>query len=151
MSQSLSTPVPSPRPSLPDFSALAAKLQETAQALLAFCPAGRDGGNAADTSSPTSGGASGVIRTYLLPDFAVKEEKCLLEECGAGDWQEALHMVRGKLEILSCLMRHFDEEEEVDGFFLNQIVENLMAQPLDMLNRLCSLVADFQEPEPEDN
>ena len=110
MSQSLSTPVPSPRPSLPDFSALAAKLQETAQALLAFCPAGRDGGNAADTSSPTPGGASGVIRTYLLPDFAVKEEKCLLEECGAGDWQEALHMVRGKLEILSCLMRHFDEE-----------------------------------------
>ena len=38
MSQSLSTPVPSPRPSLPDFSALAAKLQETAQALLAGGP-----------------------------------------------------------------------------------------------------------------
>lgn len=150
MSQSLSTPVPSPRPSLPDFSALAAKLQETARALLAFCPAGRDGGNAAGTPSPTPGAASGVIRTYLLPDFAVKEEKCLLEECGATDWQEALHMVRGKLEVLSCLMRHFDEEEEVDGFFLNQIVENLMAQPLDVLNRLCSLVADFQEPEPED-
>ena len=36
------------------------------------------------------------------------------------------------------------------AFFLNQIVENLMAQPLDVLNRLCSLVADFQEPEPED-
>ena len=50
----------------------------------------------------------------------------------------------------SAIPQGIYEEEEVDGFFLNQIVENLMAQPLDMLNRLCSLVADFQEPEPED-
>ena len=83
-----------------------------------------------------------------MPWFIVDEEKEMLELTGARDWQEMLHYTRSRLRTLATLMQHFDESEEVDGFFLNQIVENLMEPILDMLDRLCSLIADFRvQPE----
>ena len=40
-------------------------------------------------------------------------------------------------------MQHFDTEQKIDGYLLNQIAETMLEPPLDMLDRLCSLVADF--------
>lgn len=41
-------------------------------------------------------------------------------------------------------MKHFDEDKKIDGFSLNQIAENLMEPILDTLDRLRSLVTDFE-------
>ena len=90
------TDAPSAR-SLPDLVALAETLQQTAQALLAFCPAGRDGGNAADTSSP-----------YRVPGYIVEEERILLAQHQAQSWQEMFDKTCNHLHTLIFLLQHFE-------------------------------------------
>lgn len=138
-------------PKFPDLTSLAGKLQEAAQALMAFSQSaqplpdneGEQGGMEEPAKKPSE------FRTYRLPWFIVDEEKEMLEVTGARDWQEMFHQTRCQLRTLATLMQHFDVSEEVDGFFLNQIAENIMEPTLDMLDRLCSLVADFRE-QPEE-
>ena len=153
----MSTPSQSINPSsssplhFPELANLAEKLQETAQALMAFSKIGQplpdneneQGGEDEPIKKPSE------FRTYRLPWFIVDEEKEMLEVTGAQDWQEMFHQIRCQLRTLATLMQHFDEYEEVDGFFLNQIAENIMEPTLDMLDRLCSLIADFRE-QPEE-
>ena len=147
-------------PNLPDFSELAAKLQDTAQALLAFCRATPNAESAVEDSAIVKNSAAestkakkrpDETRVYRLPGFIVDEERRMLEAYKAEDWQEMLHIMHCQFQAVATLMRHFDEEEDVNGFFLNQIAESLLLPALDMLNRLCSLVADFRllpQPEP---
>lgn len=90
------------------------------------------------------------LRTYRVPGFIINEERRLLKEHNAEDWQDLLYTSWDKLDILRTLMLHFDDSKELDGFFLNRIAEDLLAPPLDVLNHLCSLVADFNLCEQED-
>ena len=149
-SQSINHPSPSSLP-LPDLTNLAEKLQETAQALMAFAQAGQflpdNESEQGEVEEPVK--KPSEFRTYRLPWFIVDEEKEMLEVTGARDWQEMFHQTRCQLRTLATLMQHFDESEEVDGFFLNQIAENIMEPTLDMLDKLCSLIADFRE-QPEE-
>lgn len=149
-SQSINPLSPSLLP-LTDLTNLADKLQETAQALMAFSQAGQslpdNEGEQGGVEEPSK--KPSAFRTYRLPWFIVDEEKEMLEVTGARDWQEMFHQTRCQLRTLATLMQHFDVSEEVDGFFLNQISETIMEPALDMLDRLCSLVADFRE-QPEE-
>ena len=145
MSQSLSTPVPSPRPSLPDFSALAAKLQETAQALLAAGPpapvAEPGDAPAADAEKPSE------VRTYRVPGYIVEEERILLAQHQAQSWQEMFDKTCNHLHTLIFLLQHFETGASMDGYAVTLMGDTLMA-PLNTLNSLCSLVADFRlQPE----
>ena len=143
MSQSLSTPVPSPRPSLPDFSALAAKLQETAQALLAAGPPApvAEPGDAPAAEKPSE------VRTYRVPGYIVEEERILLAQHQVQSWQEMFDKTCNHLHTLIFLLQHFETGASMDGYAVTLLGDTLMA-PLDTLNSLCSLVADFRlQPE----
>lgn len=138
-------------PPHPGFIELAQKLQEVAEALLCLYPVNKDKegqGEPGIADAPQESPAE--YRTYRLPGYMLEEEREMLEMYDAKDWQELLHITRAKLEILSQLMRNFDDGEQVNGFFLNQIAEHMMGPAMDMLNGLCSLVADFRLPEEEE-
>lgn len=143
------SPQQSPNPGAADLVALAATLQQLARSLLALAQSGPESGAAqqGQAARASTDGLPCEIRVYSLAEYIVKEEKALLAAYHAEDWQEMFYMARNKLEIIYNLMSHFDEDEEISGFFLQQIARDLMAQPLEMLTRLCSLVADFRAPE----
>ena len=133
----------------PDPAALAAALQQIAQSLLAQAQSAPQAGPApqgrpAPASAPRS---RPEIRMYSVADYILKEEQALLAAYQAEDWQELFQVARGRFETICTLMRHFHEDQEINGFLLQQIAENLMLPNLELLNRLCSLVADFRAPE----
>lgn len=143
----------SPDSGAPDLAALAASLQQIAHSLLALAHGGPEN-SAAQQGKAAPADTAPVppeIRVYSLADYIVREEKALLAAYHAEDWQELFYMARNRFETIYNLMRHFHEEEVVNGFLLQQIAQNLMAQPLEMLTRLCSLVADFRAPEAKES
>lgn len=137
-------PSPSARP-LPDFVALAEKLQQIAQALLAAGPpapvAESGDAPAVDAERPSE------IRTYRVPDYIVEEERRLLVQHQAQSWQEMFDKACNHLHTLIFLLQHFETGASMDGYAVTLLGDTLMA-PLDTLNSLCSLVADFRlQPE----
>ena len=138
---------PPQSPSLPDFTALAAKLQETAQALLVACQSATSPESvvAADTDgeSATSEKPPYQVRSYQLPGFILEEEQKMLKEYKADDWKELFGKVYEQLYTTAMLMQLVPAEEEIDGFSVQLMAGNLM-MPLDMLSRLCSMIADFR-------
>lgn len=132
----------------PDLAALAHSLQDIARVLLTR---GQDGSEQCNTlrSEPaaTQTRSRPEIRMYSVADYILKEEQALLAAYQAEDWQELFQVARGRFETICTLMRHFHEDQEISGFLLQQIAENLMLPNLELLNRLCSLVADFRAPE----
>lgn len=93
--------------------------------------------SAAPQSSPRE------TRCYELPGNILEEEREMLEFHGAANWQELLNKAHDRIYATVLLMERVPAEEEIDGFSITLIAENLMA-PLRMLGRLCSLTADFQ-------
>ena len=106
--------ITSPSQSLSDFSELAEKLQSTAQALLAF------------SSSAVT-----------------EPEKEMLELLKAENWQHMFDKTYEQLYTMALLMQHCEVDEEVDGYSV-QLMGNTLMVPLDLLSRLCSLIADFR-------
>ena len=146
----MSNQPPSPDPRLSDPAALAELLQQTSRALFDFSRTIQPG-NAEVERFPLSysGGLKYELRTYQIPDFIVDEERKLLDQYTASNWQELFSIACAQLRAVFLLLQNFDEEKEVNGSFLNQIAEHLLSRPLDMLNTLCSLVVDFAPPESE--
>ena len=134
-------------PSLPDFTALAEKLQETAQALLTFCQPAASPENVVidDTNDESTSPEKPPyqIRSYQLPGFILEEERKMLKEYKADDWKELFGKAHEQLYTTAMLMQRVPAEEEIDGFSVQLIAGNLM-MPLGMLSRLCSLIADFR-------
>ena len=131
-------------------TALAEKLRETAAALLELAryTAEQAELEAPETPPRTPGNPDSEYRTYRIPRFIIEEERSLLESFNADDWQEVLHLARCRFQVITNLLLHYDEDRQVDGFFLNLLAESLLEPGLDTLNRLCSLLADFS-PQPE--
>ena len=75
-----------------DFSAVAGKLQETAEAVLAFC---RSVSGEAETPKEKP---LGEYRQYRLPAHTLREEKELLERYKANSFASVINAVA----ILSC-------------------------------------------------
>lgn len=133
--------ITSPSQSLPDFSELAEKLLSTAQALLAFSsPAVTEPD---DEPPPAEEKTPPELRTFHIPGFMVDEEKEMLELLKAENWQHMFDKTYEQLYTMALLMQHFEVDEEVDGFSV-QLMGNTLMAPLDMLSRLCSLIADFR-------
>lgn len=144
--RAFTAPNPAPGPSLPDFTALAETLQETAQALRRFCHTGvsaNDNNVDEDDAVPTAPKTPPEIRSYQLPGFIVDEEQQMLNLYKAESWQDMLGKVHDQLYTIAMLMRHFEADEKVDGFSIHLMGCTLM-EPLTLLSRLCSLVADFR-------
>ena len=140
--------ITSPSQSLPDFTELAEKLQTTAQALLAFSsPATTEPD---DEPPPDKEKTPPEVRSYSIPGFMVANEKKLLELLKADNWQEMFDKTYDQLYTMALLMQHFEADEDVDGFSI-QLMGNTLMAPLDMLSRLCSLVADFRPVSEDDS
>lgn len=73
----------------------------------------------------------------------VDEEKEMLELLKAENWQHMFDKTYEQLYTMALLMQHFEVDEEVDGYSV-QLMGNTLMVPLDMLSRLCSLIADFR-------
>ena len=132
----------SPNQGLPDFATLAEKLQEAAQALLVLSSPGTMKSDE-PPPLPAREKAPSEIRSFRIPGYMVAKEKQMLEMLKAENWQEMFDKTYDQLYTLALLMQHFETDEKIDGFSVQQMGNTLMA-PLDMLSRLCSLVADFK-------
>lgn len=127
--------------SFPDFTELAEKLQSTAQALLAF--GSPKAVEPEDEPPPAEEKAPPEIRSFRIPGFMVAKEREMLELLKAENWQEMFDKTYEQLYTMALLMQHVEADEEIDGFSI-QLMGNTLMAPLDMLSRLCSLIADFR-------
>lgn len=137
----------SPSQSLPDFAELVEKLQGTAQSLLAFgspVVTEKEDEPSAEEKAPPE------IRSFCIPAFMVTEEKKMLELLKAENWQHMFDKTYEQLYTMALLMQHFEADEEIDGFSI-QLMGNTLMAPLDMLSRLCSLIADFRPISEDDS
>ena len=129
-----------------DFSALAGKLQETAEAMLAFCRSA----SAEKDSSKTEDGAElaehgckpGEYRQYHLPPYALTEEGELLDRYKAENIAAALDAIYNDLFATAFLMEGYDADTRITNFTLYQIGE-LLSRSLGMLSKTCSVLADY--------
>ena len=137
----------SPSQSIPDFTELAEKLQAAAQALLAF---GSPVVTNAKDEPPAEEKAPPEIRSFCIPGFMVAEERQMLELLKAENWQHMFNKTYEQLYTMALLMQHFEADEEIDGFSI-QLMGNTLMAPLDMLSRLCSLIADFRPVSEDDS
>lgn len=119
-----------------DFSALAGKLQETAEAVLAFC---RSVSGEAETPKEKP---LGEYRQYRLPAHTLREEKELLERYEAESFANALHDIHAELYTTVFLMKGYDDVDDVDSFHIHLLGEQL-ERSLDMLSKACSVMADY--------
>ena len=143
----------------PDFSCshftdLAEKLQQAAQALLAFAakeqpePAQRD---TAAAASPKAAGPAGEVphelRCYRVPSYMLKYEEEMLDAHRAKDLSGLLGKVYDNLYVTAYLMEHFGEAEDLDGFTIHLIGSSLQSS-LHVLSKVCSVFADFRPANP---
>lgn len=137
-------------PNLTELAALAEKLHESVKNLLVFCQHPQQEKSPDVESSSQNAGKDRTgqektpceTRCYELPGYILDEERKMLEFYEAGTWQELFSKAYEQLYATVMLMEHLSAEEEFDGFSISLIAGNLML-PLNMLSRLCSLVADF--------
>lgn len=130
-----------------NFSTLAGKLQETAEALRVFCrslSAGEGSSKAeAGTESREQALEPGEYRQYHLPPHTLREENEFLEHYGARNVADALDAIHNDLFITVFLMKGYATDDEVDSFNLCLIGEQL-SRSLDMLSKAGSVLTDFE-------
>lgn len=135
---------------LENVNELAEKLQEVAVALLTLAqeePPEPDEEPEDETPRPPK--EPDQIRCYRVPAYIVRDEQSALKEHKAENLLDFLQKAREEIYITAYLLRNFTDYEDVTGYTLNQIGEHF-DRPLAMLNRLCSIFADYklQRPEP---
>lgn len=137
----------------PDLAAIADMLNEAAQALLNVgkAPEGNPLENSAEDekhSSPIEDGYKRgefheEYRCFRLPHFIVRREYELLQQYKQDKFAHLVNRVYEDLYATILLMRHMDDSTDISGFELHLISENL-SRPLDLLNTICSQLADFE-------
>ena len=142
-----------PNPQSPELTAIAAMLNEAAQALLNFDKATKaslpeDSAGDEEHSDPIEDGYKrGVfhdeIRCVRLPYYIVRREYELLQQHKLDKFAHLVNRVYEDLYTTILLMRHIDESTELTGFELRLISEHL-SRPLNLLNSICSQLADFE-------
>lgn len=148
MSQSVSTHKLSSNPPLPDFTALAEKLQETAQALLAVCQNSCDHDDSDESKVYPEFTAGDLkppfeIRSYEIPDYILRDEQDLLKKTNAHDLHDALNKVYGHINSIVNLMQQYAADEEMSGIIVNDLAE-VLSVPLDWLEMFCSTITGFR-------
>lgn len=143
----------SPSSPSPDLTAIATMLNEAAQALLNFGNAPNDEvikdcvEGEKSSSRIEDGYKRGEFheeyRCFRLPHFIVRREYELLQQHKQDKFAHLVNRVYEDLYTTVLLMRHFDDSTDISGFELHLISENL-SRPLDLLNTICSQLADFE-------
>lgn len=154
MSKKLLQPHPSPQS--PDLTAIAAMLNEAAQALLRFgkgqeVPESGDRAPNDDEREPSGpieedyrrGEFHEEIRCFRLPHFTVRREYELLQQHKQPTFYHLVNRVYDDLFTTILLMSHLDDSTEISGFELHLISDNL-SRPLEVLSSICSQLADFE-------
>ncbi len=131
------------------INGLAEKLQEVAKALLSLGQEDlSEPDDEIDEDAPRPPKEPDQIRCYRVPAFIAKVEQKALKEYKAENLLDFLQKAREEIFITAFLLRNFADYEDVTGYTLNQIGEHF-ERPLAMLNRLCSIVADYKPHPPE--
>ena len=148
MSQSISAQKFSSSRQLTDFAALAEKLQETAQALLAVCQNQGEHDDSYDSevspeSPPGDLKPPFEIRSYEIPHYILRDEQDLLKKTNAHDLHDALNKVYAHINSIVSLMQQYAADEEMSGVIVNDLAE-VLSVPLDWLEQLCSTVVGFR-------
>lgn len=137
-----------PSPNTPDLSALAEKLLEIAQALLAASQSSGDHDDS-DESEVCPESAAGdlkppfEIRSYEIPDYILRDEQELLIKTNSHDLHDALNKVYGHLNSIAHLMQQYASDEEMSGVIVNDLAE-VLSVPLDWLEMFCSTITGFR-------
>lgn len=128
------------------FLVLAGKLQETAEAMLAFCrsaSAEKDSSKTDDDAELAEHGCKpGEYRQYHLPPYALTEEGELLDRYKAENIAAALDAIYNDLFATVFLMKGYDADSKITNFTLYQIGE-LLSRSLGMLSKTGSVLADY--------
>lgn len=123
------------------MNALAEKLQEVAQTILNLS---QDSPTIPDPAEfPERVKEPDQIRCYRVPGFMVLEEQAILNEYKAEDVVDLIRKARDDFSITSLFMRRFSDDYNIDGFTVQHIGES-MARPIAMLNKACSIFADYE-------
>ena len=125
---------------------LAEKLQEFSQTLLTLCRQNQTQDDFAESENSFSKEAD-QIRCYRIPAFMLKVEQETLKEHRADNLLDLLLKAYQSFYITSFLLRNFRDDEDVNGFTIQQIGEQL-AYPLKILNRLCAIFGDYYPQTP---
>lgn len=130
------------------LSKIVEKLHETTQALLDFTqeisqsPPVTESNHQGDEKEPDQ------VRCFRVPGFMVLEEREILETYQAEDVVDLIRKARDDFSITSLFMRRFSDDYNIDGFTVQHIGE-IMHRPIVMLNKACSILADY-EPQSDD-
>lgn len=148
MSQSIPSHKFSPHPQLPDFVALAEKLQETAQALLAVCQNQQEHDDTNESEVCPESPADDLkppveIRSYEIPGYALRDEQDLLKKTNSHDLHHVLNKIYGHINSIAHLMQQYAADEEMSGVIVNDLAE-VLSVPLDWLELFCSIITGFR-------
>jgi len=83
------------------------------------------------------------IRCYRVPAFITRHEEEALTKYRTKNLLELLRKARDDFYLTSILMQNFHEDNEINGFTVQQIGERL-DYPIRMLNDLCGIFADYK-------
>lgn len=124
-----SPPLPD-HPNPPDFTALAAALQETARALLALQPSTAPEEPQAPSAGPAGRRDDGETRSFYFPPGTVHLERDLLRRYRAEDFQGLLEEAHTLLIGLIKLMRSVPRDVRVKGYVIASLGAQLDAAAL---------------------
>lgn len=126
------------------FSALAEALEQTAQALLAFCRARSESGQEPQAAASKTGvtAAASEYRQYRLPPHTVEQEQELLERYEVDSLAAVLNEIHLELYTTIFLMKdccYGDDEQSYRIHLLGVQLE----RALKMLRKACSVLSDY--------
>lgn len=111
---------PSSQPPSPDFIAIAAMLNEAAQALRAVGRSSEVENEPEKETAPRD-----EIRCYRFPRLAVQCEEELFQEQGAENLQEVLYNASSSLKAFGALLDRIDPEAHLEGLTLHMLAQEL--------------------------
>ena len=94
-------------------------------------------------SGPSNPQDGDQYREYFIPAFIVREEQKLLEECAQGRLADALRGIYTDFYLLIELMHGYAQNNE-DADFTYFLLAEKLRQPLDRLNKACSVTVDWK-------
>jgi len=122
----------SPNPCQPDFTAIAAMLNEAAQALLNLSNPPEAEGEPED--EPTS---TDEIRCYRFSPLAIRCEQELFEDQEAESLREVLFNASSSVTAFTALLEQIDAEAELEG-----VVVHILARELKRVENLLFKIQD---------
>ncbi len=130
------------------LSRLAEKLHETTKALLDLTQDISQLSPATALNPQADAKEPDQMRSFRVPGFMVLEEREILGQYQAEDVVDLIRKARDDFSITSLFMRRFNDDYCIDGFTVQHIGE-IMHRPIVMLNKVCSILADY-EPQHQD-